>query len=60
MSNNPQQVVEGYCSGMTITFNGLTPGKMIVMTYGVYWLMPSVHYFKDTLVFLPPNGSEND
>ncbi|OWK10136.1 hypothetical protein Celaphus_00005657, partial [Cervus elaphus hippelaphus] len=33
MSHNPEQVVEGCCSDTAITFNGLTPENMIVMTY---------------------------
>ncbi|KAM6221796.1 C1GALT1-specific chaperone 1-like protein [Rhynchocyon petersi] len=60
ISNNPQQVVEGCCSDMAITFNELTPGNMEVMMYGVYRLRAFGHHFNDTLVFLPPNGSEND
>ncbi|XP_004369571.1 C1GALT1-specific chaperone 1-like protein [Trichechus manatus latirostris] len=60
MSNNPQQVVKGCCSDMAITFNGLTPRKMEVMMYGVYRLRAFGHHFNDALVFLPPNGSEND
>ncbi|XP_005390980.1 PREDICTED: C1GALT1-specific chaperone 1-like [Chinchilla lanigera] len=60
MRNNPQQVVKGCCSDIAITFNGLTPQKMEVMMYGVYRLRAFGHYFNDTLVFLPPNGSEND
>ena len=36
MSHNPEQVVEGCCSDIAITFNGLTPENMIVMTYGGY------------------------
>ncbi|XP_045405452.1 C1GALT1-specific chaperone 1-like protein [Lemur catta] len=60
MSNNPGQVVEHCCSDMAITFNGLTPQKMEVMMYGVYRLRAFGHYYNDTLVFLPPNGSKND
>ncbi|XP_003416148.2 C1GALT1-specific chaperone 1-like protein [Loxodonta africana] len=60
MSNNPREVVQGCCSDMAITFNGLTPGKMEVMMYGVYRLRAFGHHFNDTLIFLPPNGSEND
>ncbi|KAF5913127.1 hypothetical protein HPG69_009078, partial [Diceros bicornis minor] len=54
------QVVEGCCSDMAITLNVLTPKKMIVMMYGVHRLRAFGHYLKDTLVFLHPNGSEND
>ncbi|XP_037663008.1 C1GALT1-specific chaperone 1-like protein [Choloepus didactylus] len=60
VTNNPQQVVEGCCSDMAITFNGLTPPKMEVMTYGVYRLRAFGHHFNDSLVFSPPKGSEND
>ncbi|XP_072818170.1 C1GALT1-specific chaperone 1-like protein [Vicugna pacos] len=60
MSNNRQPVVEGCCSDMAVTFSGLTPQKMTVMMYGVYRLRAFGHYFNDTLIFLPPNGSEND
>ncbi|XP_075391953.1 C1GALT1-specific chaperone 1-like protein [Tenrec ecaudatus] len=60
ISNNPQHVVEGCCSDMAITFNGLTPRKMEVMMYGVYRLRAFGHHFNDTLVFLPPSGSDND
>ncbi|KAM6179893.1 LOW QUALITY PROTEIN: C1GALT1-specific chaperone 1-like protein [Erethizon dorsatum] len=59
MCNNPQQIVKGCCSDIAITFNGLTPQKMEVMMYGVYRLRAFGHHFNDTLVFLPPNGSEN-
>ncbi|XP_076990228.1 C1GALT1-specific chaperone 1-like protein [Tamandua tetradactyla] len=57
---NPQQVVEGCCSDMAITFNGLSPPQMEVMMYGVYRLRAFGHHFNDTLVFSPPNGSVND
>ncbi|XP_007942569.1 C1GALT1-specific chaperone 1-like protein [Orycteropus afer afer] len=60
ISNNPQQVIEGCCSDMAISFNGLTPEKMEVMMYGVYRLRAFGHHFNDTLVFLPPKDSEND
>lgn len=38
MTNQPNQVVEGCCSDMAVTFNGLTPNQMHVMMYGVYRL----------------------
>ncbi|XP_004627714.1 C1GALT1-specific chaperone 1-like protein [Octodon degus] len=60
MSSNSQPIVKGCCSDIAITFNGLTPQKMEVMMYGVYRLRAFGHHFSDTLVFLPPNGSEND
>ncbi|XP_012611888.1 C1GALT1-specific chaperone 1-like protein [Microcebus murinus] len=60
MSNNRGQVVEGCCSDMAVTFNGLTPQKMAVMMYGVYRLRAFGHYYNDTLIFLPPKGSKND
>ncbi|XP_004677485.1 PREDICTED: C1GALT1-specific chaperone 1-like [Condylura cristata] len=53
-------VVEGCCSDMAVTFNGLTPNQMHVMMYGVYRLRAFGHIFNDALVFLPPNGSDND
>ncbi|XP_005307470.1 C1GALT1-specific chaperone 1 [Chrysemys picta bellii] len=60
MANHPQQVVEGCCSDMAITFNGLAPNHMHVMMYGVYRLRAYGHNFKDALVFLPPTDSDND
>ena len=59
MSHNPEQVVEGCCSDTAITFNGLTPENMIVMTYGVYQPRAFGHYFSNTLIFLSPDDSEN-
>ncbi|XP_044635999.2 C1GALT1-specific chaperone 1-like [Equus asinus] len=35
MTNHPNLVVEGCCSDMAVTFNGLTPNQMHVMMYGV-------------------------
>uniref|UniRef100_A0A8D0L8L2 C1GALT1-specific chaperone 1 n=1 Tax=Sphenodon punctatus TaxID=8508 RepID=A0A8D0L8L2_SPHPU len=60
MTNHPQQVVEGCCSDMAITFNGLSPNHMHVMMYGVYRLRAYGHNFNDALVFIPPAGSDND
>lgn len=60
MTNHPKQVVEGCCSDMAVTFNGLTPNQMHVMMYGVYRLRAFGHLFNDALIFLPPNGSDND
>ena len=60
MTNHPNQVVEGCCSDMAITFNGLTCNQMYVMMYGVYHLRAFGHVFSDLLVFLPVNGSDND
>ncbi|XP_006839468.1 PREDICTED: C1GALT1-specific chaperone 1-like [Chrysochloris asiatica] len=60
ISNNPGHVVESCCSDMAITFSGLIPQKMEVMMYGVYRLRAFGHHFNDTLIFLPPRGSEND
>ncbi|KAG8508548.1 C1GALT1-specific chaperone 1 [Galemys pyrenaicus] len=59
MTNNTN-VVEGCCSDMAVTFNGLTPNQMHVMMYEVYRLRAFGHIFNDALVFLPPNGSIND
>ncbi|ELV11589.1 C1GALT1-specific chaperone 1 [Tupaia chinensis] len=60
MTYYPNQVVEGCCSDMAVTFNGLTPNQMHVMMYGVYRLRAFGHVFNDSLVFLPPSGSDND
>ncbi|XP_074739005.1 C1GALT1-specific chaperone 1 [Strix uralensis] len=60
MSTHPQQVVDGCCSDMAITFSGLAPNHMHVMMYGVYRLRPYGHTYNDALVFLPPPGSDND
>ncbi|XP_016073705.1 PREDICTED: C1GALT1-specific chaperone 1-like [Miniopterus natalensis] len=59
-ANQPNLVVGGGCSDMAVTFNGLTPNQMHAMMYGVYRLRPFGHIFNDALVFLPPNGSDND
>ncbi|KAB0359207.1 hypothetical protein FD754_003363 [Muntiacus muntjak] len=59
MPHNPEQVVEGCCSDTAITFNGLTPENMIVMTYGVYQPRAFGHYFSNTLIFLSSDDSEN-
>ncbi|XP_036121869.1 C1GALT1-specific chaperone 1-like [Molossus molossus] len=60
MTNQPTLVVEGCCSDMAVTFNGLTANEMHVMMYGVYRLRAFGHIFTDALVFLPPNGSDSD
>ena len=60
MTNQPNLVVEGCCSDMAVTLNGLTPNQVHVTMYGVYGLRASGHIFSDALVFLPPNGSNND
>ncbi|XP_025891731.1 C1GALT1-specific chaperone 1 [Nothoprocta perdicaria] len=60
MASQPQQVVEGCCSDMAVTFSGLAPNHMHVMMYGVYRLRPYGHTYNDALVFLPPPGSDND
>ncbi|XP_028315903.1 C1GALT1-specific chaperone 1 [Gouania willdenowi] len=60
MSENPTNVVEGCCSDMAVTFSGMTPNQMQVMMYGVYRLRPYGHDFHDSLVFYPPEGSDND
>lgn len=56
----PNDIIEGCCSDMAITFSGLTTDEMQVMMYGVYRLRAFGHIFNDALVFLPPNGSDND
>lgn len=60
MTSHPQEVVEGCCSDMAITFSGLAPNHMHVMMYGVYRLRAYGHHFNDALTFLPPAGSDND
>ncbi|KAL0973654.1 hypothetical protein UPYG_G00207930 [Umbra pygmaea] len=60
MVKNPQNVVEGCCSDLAITFNGMSPNQMQVMMFGVYRLRPYGHDFHDSLMFFPPEGSDND
>ncbi|XP_070769689.1 C1GALT1-specific chaperone 1 [Enoplosus armatus] len=60
MKDNPNNVVEGCCSDMAVTFNGMSPNQMQVMMFGVYRLRPFGHDFHDSLVFYPPEGSDND
>ncbi|KAJ8351207.1 hypothetical protein SKAU_G00226830 [Synaphobranchus kaupii] len=60
LARNPPDVVEGCCSDMAVTFSGMTPNQMHVMMYGVYRLRPYGHNFHDSLMFLPPEGSDND
>ncbi|XP_032773058.1 C1GALT1-specific chaperone 1-like [Rattus rattus] len=60
MTDNPNEILQGCCSDMAISFSGLTPDKMHVMMYGVYRLRAFGHGFSDVLYFLPPNGSDND
>ncbi|KAL4631600.1 C1GALT1-specific chaperone 1 [Arapaima gigas] len=60
LDQDPADVVENCCSDMAITFSGMTPNQMQVMMFGIYRLHPYGHTFHDSLVFLPPVGSEND
>lgn len=60
MKDNPTNVVEGCCSDLAVTFNGMSPNQMQVMMFGVYRLRPYGHSFHDSLVFYPPEGSDND
>nr|XP_020452167.1 C1GALT1-specific chaperone 1-like isoform X1 [Monopterus albus] len=60
MQANPTNVVEGCCSDMAVTFNGMSPDQMQVMMFGVYRLRPYGHDFHDLLLFDPPVGSNND
>lgn len=60
MRDNPSNVVEACCSDLAVTFNGMSPNQMQVMMFGVYRLRPYGHEFRDSLVFLPPEGSDND
>ncbi|XP_008836960.1 C1GALT1-specific chaperone 1-like [Nannospalax galili] len=59
-ADHPNQIVEGCCSNMAVTFNELSSHQMHVTMYGVYRLRAFGNIFSDPLVFLPPNGSEND
>lgn len=60
MKDNPNSVVQSCCSDMAVTFNGMSPNQMQVMMFGVYRLRPYGHDFHDSLVFYPPEGSDND
>ncbi|XP_063046278.1 C1GALT1-specific chaperone 1 [Engraulis encrasicolus] len=60
ISKNPDKVLESCCSDMAISFSGLSPNQMQVMMYGVYRLRPYGHDFHDSMIFLPPKGSDND
>lgn len=60
MVDNPNNVLEGCCSDMAVTFNGMSPNQMQVMMFGVYRLRPYGHNFNDWLTFYPPKDSEND
>ncbi|XP_066571178.1 C1GALT1-specific chaperone 1 [Amia ocellicauda] len=60
LAQNNQEVIEGCCSDLAITFNGMGPSQMHVMMFGVYRLRPYGHSFHDSLIFLPPEGSDND
>lgn len=60
MKDNPNNVVEGCCSDMAVTFSGMSPNQMQVMMFGVYRLRPYGHEFHDSLVFYPPENSDND
>ncbi|XP_031196231.1 C1GALT1-specific chaperone 1-like [Mastomys coucha] len=60
MADYPNEIVQGCCSDVAISFSGLTPNQMHVMMYGVYRLRAFGHGFSDALYFLPTNGSDND
>ncbi|XP_023690283.1 C1GALT1-specific chaperone 1 [Paramormyrops kingsleyae] len=60
LARRPPNVLESCCSDMAVTFSGMTPNQMQVMMFGVYRLRPYGHAFHDSLMFLPPVGSEND
>ncbi|XP_017263626.1 C1GALT1-specific chaperone 1 [Kryptolebias marmoratus] len=60
MNNNPNDVVEGCCSDLAVTFSGMSPNQMQVLMYGVYRLRPYGHDFHDLLTFYPMEGSDND
>ncbi len=60
MKENPTNVVEGCCSDVAVTFSGMSPNQMQVLMFGVYRLRPYGHDFHDSLLFYPPEGSDND
>lgn len=60
MVDNPSNVLEGCCSDMAVTFNGMSPNQMHVMMFGVYRLRPYGHNFHDWLTFYPSKDSDND
>lgn len=60
LSKNLGEVVHSCCPDLAITFNGMTPEQMHVMMFGVYRLRPYGHHFHDSLIILPPEGSDND
>ncbi|XP_078544864.1 C1GALT1-specific chaperone 1-like isoform X1 [Lissotriton helveticus] len=60
MKSHPQQLWDGCCSDTAVSFTAMSPEHMQVMMYGVYRLRAYGHTFKDALVFLPPNGTDND
>ncbi|XP_059131044.1 C1GALT1-specific chaperone 1-like [Peromyscus eremicus] len=60
ITDYPNDILGGCCSDMAVTFSRLTTDQMHVMMYGVYRLRAFGHIFSDALVFLPPNGSDND
>ncbi|XP_041075529.1 C1GALT1-specific chaperone 1-like [Polyodon spathula] len=60
LAKKPQEVVNGCCSDVAITFHGQSPNHMQVLMYGVYRLRPYGHTFHDSLIFLPPVDSDND
>ncbi|MGH0174672.1 UNVERIFIED_CONTAM: hypothetical protein FKN15_068908 [Acipenser sinensis] len=60
LAEKPQEVVNGCCSDVAITFHGQSPNHMQVLMYGVYRLRPYGHTFHDSLIFLPPVDSDND
>ncbi|MFT7802170.1 C1GALT1-specific chaperone 1-like [Arapaima gigas] len=60
MTDHPTAVLQSCCSDMAVTFGDMSPSQMQVMMFGVYRLHPYGHNFHDSLVFLPPEGSDND
>ncbi|KAJ8266501.1 hypothetical protein GJAV_G00131150 [Gymnothorax javanicus] len=57
---NSTNALESCCSDLAITFTGMSPNQMQLMMFGVYRLRPYGHVFKDSLIFMPPKGSDND
>ncbi|XP_062380351.1 C1GALT1-specific chaperone 1 [Sardina pilchardus] len=60
IAQHPEKVLESCCSDMAVSFSGMSPSQMQVMMYGVYRLRPYGHDFHDSMIFLPPKGSDND
>ncbi|KAG7484256.1 hypothetical protein MATL_G00047260 [Megalops atlanticus] len=60
LAKNPSDVVDNCCPDLAVTFGGMSPNQMQVMMFGVYRLRPYGHIYHDSLIFMPPEGSDND